>query len=465
MAVKVVGKTALTRREREVAALVAEGLTNREIAQRLFISERTADGHLEHIREKLAVNSRAQIAAWFVEQAQAPTVDNTVADAVSAPKALPSRKPARRRQATIAALILALLSVAGLTYAKLTAATAPRGPFIDTFAGNSRVAQCPNDFCPGGYSGDYGQAQSATLSYPHGIAVTKDAVVIADFGNGRIRLVDSEGVIRTIAGGGLDTFTEGANATSVDLPPPTAVAVASDGTVFFCTGPGPVLFRLDRDGTLHRVRLPDPSPLRDFVYGIAADRDGALFIANWSGNTVLRLAADGSLSTYAGTGEAGSSGDGDAAHGALLNHPAGLALDSQGNLFIADQGNNRVRKVSHETGVITTVAGSASIYGFAGDGGRATQAKLSLPAGIVVHNDWLYIADTGNNRVRQVSPGGVISTLSGADESGFSGDHGPAIQARFFGPWAVAVDGSGRLLVVDSANHRVRAIYLSHATK
>lgn len=190
-----------------------------------------------------------------------------------------------------------------------------------------------------------------------------------------------------------------------------------------------------------------------------------MYIADRAANTVRRLGADSSLSTYAGTGEPGFSGDGGAASGALMRLPTGLALDAAGNLFIADQGNNRIRRVDRETGIIITVAGSDDLYGFAGDNGPAIRAKLNLPSGVAAGNGWIYIADTGNNRVRQVSPSGVITTLAGTGDSGFTGDGGPALEARFFGPWGLGLDGVGTLLVADSGNNRVRSIHLRASTR
>lgn len=450
MAIKELGKAALTRRECEIAALVAEGLTNREIARRLFISERTADGHLEHIREKLGFSSRAQIAAWFVQNSKAASLP-TVA---SPPPVWPWLHVRRSVIAPTGVLVLLALGVAGAAYSGLIGPTLAAGPRITTFAGNSPVGDYR-----GGYSGDFGLATDAKLSHPLAVAVGHDGVVyIADWLNHMIRQVTRDGEIRTVAGGGPDAFTDGANATSIQLPPPAAVAVAGDGRVFFCSGPS--LFRLDSDHTVHLIPLPGPRPLQD-AYGLAINGEGVIYIADRGGNTVYQLAADGSLLAYAGGERAGFWGDGGAATGALLNHPTALALDSRGNLFIADQGNNRIRMVDHASGVITTVAGSDDLYAFGGDHGSATQAKLSLPAGIALHHGWLYIADTGNNRVRQVSPAGVITTLAGTGESGFSGDQGPPSQARFLGPWGLAFDSHGDLLVVDSGNNRVRLIHRS----
>lgn len=462
MALKAPGKPGLTRREREIAVLVAEGLTNREIAQRLFISERTADGHLEHIREKLGVSSRAQVAAWYVAQSRPAALVG-----VAEPEATiePARPVVARifRASRVATAVAALLlfGVATIIYSQVNRPASSSGPLITTFAGATRVG-----YDAGGYSGDFGQAAAAQLSHPTGVAAAQDGVYIADNGNRVIRRVDPNGEITTVAGGGSAVFTEGANATTVKLPPPCCfgVAVAPDGRIFFCGGPW--LFRRDPDLTIHLVRFPDTSsPLHD-AWALAFDGNGVLYIADRFANRVRRLAPDGSVSTYAGSGVAGFGGDGGAATGALLNAPTALALDGSGNLYIAEQGSNRIRRVDALTGIITTAAGSDEIYGFSGDHGPATKARLSLPAGIVVHQHWLYIADTGNHRIRQVSLAtGVITTLAGTGAAGFSGDGGPAIRAALFGPFGLAADSQGNLLVVDNGNNRVRQIHLSETAR
>jgi sugar lactone lactonase YvrE len=136
----------------------------------------------------------------------------------------------------------------------------------------------------------------------------------------------------------------------------------------------------------------------------------------------------------------------------------GLALDQHGNLFIADTGNNRIRKVD-ATRIITTVAGSGTYYDDRGDGGAATDARLAFAFGIAVGRDGtIYVADTGNNRVRKITPAGRIEAVAGTGRAGFWGDDGPALQAEFLAPEAITLDPKGGLLIADAGNHRIREV-------
>ena len=191
--------------------------------------------------------------------------------------------------------------------------------------------------------------------------------------------------------------------------------------------------------------------------GMAADGKGNVYVVDGASQRVLKVSADGTITRVAGTyRKFGFSGDGGPATSALLNAPMGLALDRKGNLFIADWRNNRVRKVS-SGGKITTYAGNGK-YGYAGDGGRANKAQLEGPGAVAVDDAGnVYIAG-GCCRVRKVSPGGVITTIAGTKTYGMSGDGGPASRAQLKGPRGVAVDGLGNVYIVDGGNHRVRKV-------
>jgi DNA-binding beta-propeller fold protein YncE len=194
------------------------------------------------------------------------------------------------------------------------------------------------------------------------------------------------------------------------------------------------------------------------IGGLAIATNGTMYIADRGENKVWRRTADGQMSIYAGSGVAGFKGDHGAASEATLWGPMGLALDQHGNLFIADTGNNRIRKVDANR-IITTVAGSGAYYDDRGDGGPATDARLGFAFGIAVGRDGtIYVADTGNNRVRKITPSGLIEAVAGTGRSGFWGDDGPALDAEFLAPEAITLDPKGGLLIADTGNHRIREV-------
>ena len=191
--------------------------------------------------------------------------------------------------------------------------------------------------------------------------------------------------------------------------------------------------------------------------GVAVDGAGNVYIADRGNDRIRRVDGAGIITTIAGTGESGSSADGGPAIEANLNWPAGVAVDGAGNVYIADRGNDRIRRVDG-AGVITTIAGTG-VRGFSGDGGPAVEAKLDGPSGIAVDGAGnVYIADRGNDRIRRVDGAGVITTIAGTGVRGFSGDGGPAVEAKLDGPSGIAVDGAGNVYIADYNNHRVRRV-------
>ena len=445
----------LSPREREVAALVAEGLTNRDIAKRLFISERTVDGHLEHLREKLAVNTRSQIATWVVREGTAGAV--VAAPAASAMTSAPARRLMARPQIWVAtALVLAVLA-AGVGLLRLTA---PPDPTIRTIAGATISF---SSYPGGGYTGDGGPAISAQLSRPSDVAVAPDGTIyIADYGNNVVRRV-AAGVINPYAGhADRPLATEGEIADTVSFGYPSNLAVDPGGNVYVLTDLAGILevWKVRPDRSISLVVSIGQNVSTDYwrtpAGGLAVAKDGTLYIADGANHRVWKF-ANGRMSAYAGTGKRGFSNDGGAAASAMLDWPMGLALDQHGNLFIADMENNRIRKVD-AFGMIATVAGTGE-EGDSGDGGRALQARLSIPFGVAVAADGtLVIADTGNNRLRIVRPSQQIEALAGTAQSGFAGDGFPAIAAKLNGPEGVAFDTGGDLFVADTGNQRVREI-------
>jgi uncharacterized protein (TIGR03437 family) len=190
---------------------------------------------------------------------------------------------------------------------------------------------------------------------------------------------------------------------------------------------------------------------------VALDGAGNLYIADAGNHRIRRVDASGTIRTIAGNGIQGFSGDGGPATAAQLSQPYRVAVDGAGNLYIADYGNNRIRKVN-TSGIISTVAGNGAV-GFSGDGGLATSATLNGPLGVAVDSMGnIYLSDTSNQRVRKVSPSGIITTVAGKGTLGFSGDGGPASLATLANPEGLAVDSVGHLYISDFNNNAIRQV-------
>ncbi len=270
--------------------------------------------------------------------------------------------------------------------------------------------------------GDGGKATAASLSAPDGLAVDSVGnLYIADKGNYRVRRVSPQGIITTLAG------------TGNPAPP--------------CSEGG----RCDGDGG------PATSASLNQPRGVATDRAGNVYIADFGNSVIRKVAPDGVISTFAGSGRRGYSGDGGPAVNAELT-PYYLAMDSDDNLYVSEE--SVIRKIS-PAGGISTFAGNG-VKGYAGDGGPAIKASLSFPGGIAIDGKGsVFIADSGNCVVRKVGPDGVITTVAGDTGYGFAGDGGPAIRASFQNPSSVAVDSLGNLFLSDVNNNRVREVLAS----
>ena len=310
-----------------------------------------------------------------------------------------------------------------------------------------------------GYSGDRGPAVDAQLSFPNGVAVDSSGnLYVADAGNNRIRRVNASGIITTIAGtGSVGYGGDGGSAVEAQLDDPRAVVVDAAGNLYITQTTYSRIRRVDASGNITTVATVLRHPR-----GVAVDDAGNLYIADLGNHRVQRVDTAGTTTTVAGTGKRGFSGDGGPAVEAQLDNPHGVVLDSVGNLYIS--GAQQIRRVD-ASGTITTIAGvfrginNNSSGGYSGDGGPAIEAELYLPRGLAFDGTGnLYIADTGNFRIRRVNRSGTITTIAGIGESGYSGDGGPAVLARLYDPAGVTVDGEGNLYIADSGNHSIRRV-------
>ena len=262
-----------------------------------------------------------------------------------------------------------------------------------------------------GFSGDGGPAQAAHFGCPQGIAFdAKGDLYFSDHLNQRIRMIDTDGTITTVAGNGDSSFAAGSlPALQASFSAPSCIEFDARGNLYIC------------------------------------DRDN---------NAIRELHTDGTVTTVAGTGYGGSSGDGAAATSAQIDGPNGIAFDRQGNLYFSDSNNNRVRMID-TGGVISTVAGNGK-RGVSGDGGPATSAAVGDPISLAFDRDGdLFLTQPDDNVVRMVTPDGIISTVAGTGRAGFSGDGGPAVDAKLGSLNEIVFDAKGDLYLVDGERIRV----------
>jgi Secretion system C-terminal sorting domain/NHL repeat len=334
------------------------------------------------------------------------------------------------------------------------------GQIINTIAGNGST----------GYSGDGLAATAAAISDPGGLAFDHFGnIYIGGYYNNTIRKVSPAGIITTIAGNGTGGFSgDGGPSTAALLSYPTKIALDPSGNLYIADQLNNRIRKISTTGIISTVAgngsvgfgsdgVAATSTSVFHPTGVCLDASGNIYIADCANNRIRKVSTSGIISTVAGNGFTGSGGDGGMATAAQLYQPFGVTVDATGIIYIADQQNNKIRKVS-TSGIITTSAGTG-VSGFSGDGGMASAAQLSTPGAIILDNAGnFYIADQSNHRIRKVTSTGVISTIAGIGSPGFSGDGGPAIAAEFNALNEIQFDTSWRLVICDNTNHRVRRI-------
>ncbi len=331
---------------------------------------------------------------------------------------------------------------------------------ITTVAGNGTF----------GYGGDGGAATVAELYNPYGIAIDAAGnLYIADIGNNCIRKVNTSGIISTVAGNGTAGYSgDGGQAINAELSDPQAVAVDTSGNLYISDTGNSRIRKVSTTGIITTIAgngtagysgdggAANVAELHSPI-GLTCDVAGNLYIGDVSNNRVRKVTISGIITTIAGNGTAGFSGDNGQAILAELYQPIGVAFDAVGNLYIADNVNERIRMVT-TSGIISTIAGNGT-QSYSGDGGLATAAEFHNPYGIAVDTAGnLYIADKGNNRIRKVNTAGIISTFVGDGTQGYSGDGGQATNAELYFPAGVALDATGNLYISDNQNNVIRKI-------
>lgn len=424
-----------------------------------------------------------------------------------------------------------VLSLLGRSILLSAADTTPTAYTIQTAAGSDAV-------------GDGGPAVNALLSQAEGVAVdSRGAIYVADALDNRVRKVTPDGVIHTLAGTGIAGFSgDGGPANAAQLSQPYGIALDPAGNLYIADLGNARVRKVTTDGNIQTVAgggaiVPGGNgdggqAVNDQLLeprNVAVGPDGTLYVSDFGANRVYQITPGGTLTTLAGNGNAGFGGDGGPGTLAQLKAPAGLAVDASGTVYIADSGNNRIRKVYQgvigtadsvvsptglaisasgslyiaapsyagtvnqafggvpsandiavdqngnayvttgqfvleiaSSGAVSAVAGSgASIY-YGGDGGAATAARLYTPTGIAVDSagNW-YVADAGNNRIRKITPAGIISTIAGTGQPGSAGDNGFATVAQLNAPRSVAVDPQLNVYVADTGNNSIRVITAS----
>lgn len=385
---------------------------------------------------------------------------------------------------------LLIVDAGHTTIRKLTTATG----ILTTIGGTSNKT---------GFAGDGGQALGGLLHNPFGIAAAKTGeIYVADRDNYRIRKIDTQGGLSSVAGNGrLFSSQDGLPANQVAFYDPFGIRVDNRGNFYIADTDNNLIRRLNPDGTVSlfagsgaQESSGDNGPaLQAGVLGPFSawpDTVGNVFEADANGQSIRKITASGSIVTlvsgislptdvvsdaqgnlyiadFAGNRLVKAVPGGQAAAypvGLNFSNPAGLSIDAAGNLYVAEFSGGRVSRVS-PSGNVSVIAGGGSLPGVAADGGPATSAQLNRPSGVVVDNAGVvYFSDAGSHLVRRVDTAGVITTVAGNGSGGYSGDGGPATSAALNGPWGLTIDSAGALYISDVLNNRIRKVWATAPT-
>ncbi len=324
-----------------------------------------------------------------------------------------------------------------------------------------------------GFAGDNGQATAAELNNPTEVAVDATGnIYITDFANDRIRKINTGGIIFTVAGTGKSGYTgDNGQATNAELNNPAGIAVDTKGNLYIADASNNVVRMVNPAGVISTfagtgaagfsgdgtaatsAKLSNPN-------SVAVDGSGNVYISDAGNDRIRMVSSTGKINTVAGNGTFAYGGDGVAATSTSINYPYSVAVDAKGNFYIADYVNNRVRIVS-STGIINTIAGNGS-PGYTGDDSAATLAEINYPIAVSVDQDSgkVYITDGADNVIRYIDINGKIHTCAGNKNAGYTGNGGPATSAEMNYPYGTAVDVFGNLYIADEDNNVVREVLL-----
>ena len=346
--------------------------------------------------------------------------------------------------------------------------TSVKAQNIKTFAGNGTS----------GSFGNGGQATSAEINEPFGACFDKlGNFYFSDQGNNCVRMVNSSGVISNFAGSGSFGFSgDGGPAIAANMIGPTGIASDNVGNLYIADFNNNRVRMVNTNGIINTIvgngtqgysgdGGPATSSELAQIYGLALDLQGNLYIADKINNRIRKVNTNGIISTFAGNGYGtglgygGYSGDGGQATAAELYYPSGVATDARGNVYIADWGNNRIRKVN-SNGIISTFTGNGN-QGYLGDGSAAISAEINHPYNITIDRAGnTYIDDNGNNVIRRVGTDGIITTIAGNGTAGYSGDNIPSTSAQLNYPIGSATDSLGNVYIADYSNNRIREVVI-----